>query len=297
MVQLRTIDVGVPLRYADYGGDGPPIVLLHGLGGIHLNWMRIAPDLVRHGRVLVPDLPGFGGTPALPQRTSMAKLQSVVERFLDEVAPGPLTLGGNSLGGVLTLLTARAHPTRVPRVMLFAPAVPHAWFEPVDLHAFVTMGMALLPGIGPASVQARPTRLGPERLVKEMMAMMTHDRTRIPADVLEAHIAEARARMERPWIGAAFSDALRSLSWLLLNRLQFASIVRGVKASGIVFAGERDRLVAARSIRETCALNPRFVYRAWPDVGHVPQLEVPERVLPEIERFFTQHPMSGVDAA
>lgn len=289
-MQLRTIDVGVPLRYADYGGEGAPIVLVHGLGGLHLNWMRLAPELVRHGRVLVPDLPGFGGTPALPDRTtSLESLGAALARFLDAVAPGPLTLGGNSLGGVLALLTAARQPERVRRLVLFAPAVPHAWFEPFDLDLFFTMGTAMLPGIGPASVQARPSMLGPERLVREMMATMAYDRRRIPQPVIDAHVEEARLRMARPWVGAAFTDALRSLSWLLLDRLQFANIVRSVAAPALVFAGERDRYVAVRSIREACELNPRFVFHSWRDVGHVPQLEVPERVVPEIERFFALH--------
>ncbi len=285
-MELRTVDAGVPVRYADYGGTGPAIVLLHGLGGIHLNWMRLAPQLVRHGRVLVPDLPGFGGTPALPGRTSVAALQATVSRFLDAVAPGEITLGGNSLGGLLALITALARPKDVRRLLLFAPSVPHAWFEPFDMHAFFKMGFALLPGIGPASIQARPSRLGPERLVKDMMNLMTHDRARIPPEVIGAHVEEARVRMDRPWVGAVFSDALRSLSWALLDRPSYAAMVRNITAPALVFAGERDRLIAARSIAEMCALNPRFTYRSWQDVGHVPQLEVPERVVPEIDRFF-----------
>lgn len=296
LVELRTIDVGVPLRYADYGGDGPAIVLVHGLGGIHLNWMRLAPELVRHGRVLVPDLPGFGGTPPVPGRTSLETLQAAVGRFIDAVAPGPITLGGNSLGGVLALLTAASRPARVQRLLLFSPAVPHAWFEPFDFDLFMTMGTAMLPGIGPASVQVRPSMLGPERLVKEMMATMTYDRRRIPEDVFRAHVDEARARMDRPWIGAAFTDALRSLSWLLLDRLRFANIIRSIESPTLVFAGERDRYVATRSVRDACELNPRFVFRSWHDVGHVPQLEVPERVIVEIERFFRLHPATGVAA-
>ena len=290
-MELRTIDIGVPVRYADYGGEGRPIVLLHGLGGVHLNWMRLAPELARHGRVLVPDLPGFGGSPPLPERTSVSSLENAVCRFLDAVAPGAVTLGGNSLGGVLSLLVAAKQPDRVRRLMLFSPAVPHAYFEPFDAQAFFEMGAAMLPFIGPAGVQARPARLGPERLVTEMMRFMAHDLGRIPKEVIDEHVAEARARMDRPWIGHAFSDALRSLSWRLLNRLEFAWMVRSIEAPAIVFAGERDRLVRARSIREMCELNPRFVYRAFPDVGHVPQLEAPERVMTEVERFFRQHPM------
>jgi pimeloyl-ACP methyl ester carboxylesterase len=297
MPQIRTFEAGVSIRYADYGGEGPPIVLVHGLGGIHLNWMRIAPELTRYGRVLALDLPGFGGSPPLRGGTSVAALESALGRFLDGVTEGPITLGGNSLGGALSLLVAARRPDRVRRLMLFSPAVPHAYFEPVDVRAFFTMGAAMLPYVGPSSVQGRPSRLGPERLVKEMMAFMTHNRRRIPRDVLAAHIEEARAKMDREWIGEAFSDALRSLSWLLLRRGHFASVVRQVAVPTLVFAGERDRLVRLRSIRHMCAWNKAFQLQSWPDVGHVAQLEVPERVLPVIDRFFSDHPIQASVAA
>jgi pimeloyl-ACP methyl ester carboxylesterase len=290
-VQIKTFDAGVPIRYADYGGDGPPIVLVHGLGGIHLNWMRLAPSLTRFGHVFALDLPGFGGTPPLPGSTSVASLEGALNRFVDGVAAGPLTLGGNSMGGVLALRIAASRPERVKRLMLFSPAVPHAYFEPVDMGAFLTMGAAMIPFLGPSSVQARPTRLGPVRLVKEMMSFMSYDRRRIPADVIDAHVEDARERMERPWIGRTFTDALRSLSWQLMKRPQFTSMVRKVAAPTIVFAGEKDKLVRLRSIREMTAWNPKFRLCTWPDVGHVSQLEVPERVLEELEPFFAAHPV------
>lgn len=288
IVQLRSLDVGVRLRYADYGGEGPPIVLLHGLGGLHLNWMRLAPALTRHGRVLVPDLPGFGGTAPLPAGTTMAGLGATLERFLEALAPGPVTLGGNSLGGTLSLLFAAQHPAKVASLLLFAPAVPHAYFEPFDVRAFFTMGAAMLPHFGPESVRGRAIRVGPERLVREMMAFMTHDRKRIPQDVLAAHIEEARARIDKPWVGSAFSDALRSLSWVLVNRLSFGEKVRAIRAPALVFAGDKDRLVRGRSIRQMCLLNPAFRFHHWGDVGHVPQLEVPERVIPLVEPFLAE---------
>jgi len=44
------------------GGDGPPIVLLHGQGEFAAVWIRVLPDLVRTHRVIVPDLPGHGAS-------------------------------------------------------------------------------------------------------------------------------------------------------------------------------------------------------------------------------------------
>jgi hypothetical protein len=44
------------------GGDGPPVVLLHGPGALAAEWMRVIPDLVTTHRVLAPDLPGHGAS-------------------------------------------------------------------------------------------------------------------------------------------------------------------------------------------------------------------------------------------
>src|SRR5688500_12533789 len=44
------------------GGDGPPVVLLHGPGANAAHWMRVLPDLVRSHRVIAPDLPGQGAS-------------------------------------------------------------------------------------------------------------------------------------------------------------------------------------------------------------------------------------------
>ena len=52
---------GIRLRWFE-GGEGAPIVLLHGFGGAASNWTLVAPELSASHRVLVPDLPGHGGT-------------------------------------------------------------------------------------------------------------------------------------------------------------------------------------------------------------------------------------------
>src|SRR5947208_8335140 len=57
---------GRRLHYAA-GGDGPPLVLVHGLGGTIENWRALAPSLAARHRVLVPDLPGHGRSELLPE--------------------------------------------------------------------------------------------------------------------------------------------------------------------------------------------------------------------------------------
>ena len=54
-----TVSAGARLRYF-VGGAGPPLALVHGLGGMATNWRLVAPALATEHRVVVPDLPGHG---------------------------------------------------------------------------------------------------------------------------------------------------------------------------------------------------------------------------------------------
>jgi pimeloyl-ACP methyl ester carboxylesterase len=54
---------GQTLHYADFGGQGPTIVLVHGLGGAHTNWLAVGAELAERGHVVALDLPGFGRSP------------------------------------------------------------------------------------------------------------------------------------------------------------------------------------------------------------------------------------------
>src|SRR5437879_13512071 len=69
---------GVRMRYF-VGGGGAPLVLVHGLGGAASNWTELAPLLRERHRLLVPDLPGHGGSPALPALSGL-------EPFADPLA-------------------------------------------------------------------------------------------------------------------------------------------------------------------------------------------------------------------
>src|SRR5947208_16524398 len=70
---------GVRMRYF-LGGEGPPLILVHGLGGAAANWTELVPLLVRRHRLLVPDLPGHGGSPALPPVAELEPFADRVER-------------------------------------------------------------------------------------------------------------------------------------------------------------------------------------------------------------------------
>ncbi|MFE5581386.1 alpha/beta fold hydrolase [Kitasatospora sp. NPDC056531] len=101
---------GVRVSCRDWGGSGPPVVLLHGLAGHAGEWDTLARNLSRRHRVVAVDQRGHGASERRPGDVSraayVADAVAVVER-LDLHRP---VLVGQSLGGHTAMLTAAAHP-------------------------------------------------------------------------------------------------------------------------------------------------------------------------------------------
>jgi pimeloyl-ACP methyl ester carboxylesterase len=112
---------GTRLRYV-VGGDGPPLVLVHGLGGTIENWRGLAPPLAASHRVLVPDLPGHGGSALLPEARDVDALAEAVLSVADTEEIRSAVWIGHSLGGVVALRAAVLRPDAVRGVVLAAAA-------------------------------------------------------------------------------------------------------------------------------------------------------------------------------
>ena len=109
------------LRYF-VGGDGPPIVLVHGLGGLASNWRLVAPPLAAKRRVIVPDLPGHGGSPALAEAPGIDPFAEAVLAVAAAEAAVPAPWVGHSLGGLVGLRAAVRRPDAVSGLVLAAGA-------------------------------------------------------------------------------------------------------------------------------------------------------------------------------
>ncbi len=113
----REVEVGGrPTRYLA-GGEGPPLVLLHGTGTNGREWAWSLPALARGRSVYAPDMPGFdgGGPVANPSPENYA---AFVAAFLDTLGLGPAAVVGNSFGGLVALRLALSEPSRVPALAL-----------------------------------------------------------------------------------------------------------------------------------------------------------------------------------
>src|SRR5438876_966375 len=159
-MRSRTIDLDGPVHYADFGGTGPTLVLVHGLGGSHVNWMAVAPALARDARVLAVDLAGFGRTPLGERSADVHANRILLDRFLEAVAAGPVVLVGNSMGGLVAMMEAALAPERVAGLVLVAPAQPRSAEARMDGRV-AALFLYALPVLGELALRWRARLLGP----------------------------------------------------------------------------------------------------------------------------------------
>jgi pimeloyl-ACP methyl ester carboxylesterase len=293
MMERRSVDLGGPVHYADFGGSGRPIVLVHGLGGSHVNWLAVAPRLASHGRVLAIDLAGHGRTPSLGRTAQVGANRQLLGRFVEEVARAPAVLIGNSMGGYISLAEAAAEPDKVAGLVLVDPAVPRAPGAGFDRGVVAFFAGVLLPGVGGALMRRRARR-GPLQNVRDTLALCCVDPARVDPEVFAAHVALARERAAfGPVVGRDFLDAVRSLTAALIRRRQFYAMVATIRAPALIVQGERDRLVRVEAARALAAARPDWQLEVLDDVGHVPQLETPARFLAVVEPWLRAHEVKG----
>lgn len=100
------------------GGDGPPMVLLHGPGEFAAAWLPVLPQLVRTHRVIAPDLPGHGasGTPDGPLDAD--RVLGWLGELIERTCPAPPVLIGRVTGGAIGARFAADHGDRLARLVL-----------------------------------------------------------------------------------------------------------------------------------------------------------------------------------
>ncbi|TQN43642.1 pimeloyl-ACP methyl ester carboxylesterase [Blastococcus colisei] len=275
----RTVDLGGPVHYVDFGGPdaAPTVVLVHGLGGSHLNWDLFAPLLSDHARVLALDLPGFGRSEPGDRRTTVHDNVQVLDRFLAEVAGTPAVLVGNSMGGMISILQAAASPRTVDGLVLLDAAVPGPR-RALDPLVAATFAAYAIPRVGERFLALRRKRSTPLRQVRDMLRLCGVDPDALPPSVIDRSLALVEQRQDVPAMDRAFLSATRSLVRVLLDPRRYREAMSSIRVPVLMVQGDADRLVPVAAAREVAGTHPGWRYLELPGVGHVPQLQVPDRV-------------------
>ena len=286
-----TADIGGPVFVADFGGNGPACVLVHGLGGSHLNWMSVGPELARTFHVLAPDLPGFGRSPSAGRQASIAANVRLIEDLIRNVAGSPALLMGNSMGGLIALGVAAGRSDLLSGLVLVDPALPIPRnellrFDPVAMRFVAAYA---IPKLGEYFLSRTAVTLGAEGLVRSTLARCTVDWRRVDSEMVAAMIDLEGDRFARPNWHEAVLEGTRSIVKTLASRNHAERWIRAVSAPTLLVHGTNDQIVRVSASRATSVVRPDWEYVELADAGHVPMMEVPATFLEVVDTW-----MAGV---
>lgn len=262
-------------------GDGPPLLLVHGLSGCWQNWLENIPHLARSHRVVAVDLPGFGASP-MPAREpiSIAGYARFLDRLCGVLGIDAAAVVGNSMGGFVSAELAIAAPQRVERLALVSAAgisAEHVRREPV---LAAGRAMAFSAGWAASRHASFARRPGLRRLALSLVV-------RHP-DRLSAPIAyELMSGSGRE----AFLPALEAnLGYPIRDRLP------RIACPTLIVWGTHDRVIPVRDADVFERLIPNARKEILPDTGHVPMLERPARFNALLDAFLGEEPSAPAPA-
>ena len=247
-------------------GSGPPVVLLHGLGGSAAVWHRNLPALKRRFRVFAPELWGADGH---GESTPEAGVRFVTG-FLDAVGCASAHLVGGSLGGFMAGSTAIAEPGRVRSLTLIGTAG-------LGRRIAFSQRLLTLPLIGEAMF--RPNR----RRVRRMLAMLIAE---WDADA-ERLVDELYAVRCQPGVPGRMLEVLRSgINLLGVKRsTRLLPALCDVRTPTLLVWGSRDPLFPIEDARRAAGVLRDAELLVVEGSGHWPYLEAPETFNPALLRF------------
>jgi pimeloyl-ACP methyl ester carboxylesterase len=244
------------------GGQGEPLMLLHGFGADKDNFTRVARFLTPHFRVIVPDQIGFGES-AHPQEVDYAPIaQAVRLRALAQaLSIQRLHLGGSSMGGHIALTYAALHPAEVKSLWLLDPG--GVWTAPESALQKIIRET----GHNPLMARSEDEFAG-------IFAFVMSDPPFIPRPMLNV-MARERIR----------NFALEDRIFKQLKADSVEERVTGMATPTLIVWGEKDRAINVATANVLHKLMPNSQVVIMPGIGHLPMIEQPQQSAEDYLRF------------
>lgn len=261
---------GMPVHYKREG-TGFPVVLIHGTGAMLQTWDEWARALVAQDyEVIRMDVQSFGLTgPRQDGDYSIDSYVHFLEQFIDKMKLDSFDLVGNSLGGNIAWHYAIEHPDKIGKMVLIAPS----GFETQDKEGSLVFELAKREWLGNIL-----KNMGTRFFVRRTLEDVYYDDSKIT----EKQYAQYLAASKREGNREAFIQRLQTKEQNKTDQLET------IKTPTLLMWGDRDVLVPDHLSARFAAALPRDTLIVYPNVGHVPMEEIPERSVKDAIDFLSR---------
>jgi pimeloyl-ACP methyl ester carboxylesterase len=259
-------------------GEGPVLLLVHGMAGNCENWREVIEPLAHRHTVIAPDLPGHGASaPGGGGDYSIAGLASGLRDLMLALGHDRATLVGHSLGGGVVMQLAYQFPEMAERLVLVSSGGLGPEVSPV-------LRAAALPG---ADLFIAATARAGERVGSAVGRGLSAIGLRPNADMSE--VARGYASLSDPERRAAFLATVRAVVGTGGQRVDATDRLYLAEALPVLIVwGARDPIIPVRHGEDAHNAIPGSRLEIFEDVGHLPQLESPGRFIAALERFLNE---------
>jgi pimeloyl-ACP methyl ester carboxylesterase len=274
-VRLRYRTVHGYRRAYRIAGEGPAVVLIHGIGDSSATWVDLIPGLARRHTVVAPDLLGHGASDKPRADYSVAAYANGVRDLLGTLGIERATLVGHSLGGGVAMQFAYQFPERTERLVLVSTGGVGREVNPV-LRAVSLPGADLM-----LATLGLPGMRVQTRLFVALMRRLDTDLGRDAPELLNLvdALPDATSR-------SAFIRTLRAVvDWRgqVVTMLDRCYLARGMPT--MLVWGSRDSVVPERHAHRAHAAMPGSRLEIFEGAGHFPFHSDPGRFLSLVDDF------------
>ena len=256
-------------------GEGPALLLLHGLACDHTTWLPVMEKLARKYTVIAPDLLGHGSSAKPRADYSLGGYANGMRDLLTILGVDKVTVVGHSFGGGVAMQFAYQFPERTERMVLVAPGGMGPEVTPLIRAltlpgAHQVLGLATLPVVR----QLGTTAL---RLLHKSGSIHTRDLAEV-ADIFET--------MKDPAARAAIRHVTRAVvdtKGQIVTMVDRAYLTQAMPM--LVVWGRHDRVIPASQADHVNLIAPDAVVEVMENCGHFPHKDHPERFVKVLDAF------------
>lgn len=254
------------LHYVEAGKKGRQIALL--LHGWSSSWYATSPllgQLAQRFHCIALDLPGYGQSPPLNETTTIPKYVDLLAKLIGKMSDGPVVLVGHSMGGMISLSLALAHPVLVERMVLLSPTISGRLSTAINL--FISP-ITMMERFGLGSLLVTATERAFVGLTDRLMRPVSFaERT----GITKADYERLRMDARKPGQGRVRAECYRAM---LENDL--SGRLSQIETPALVIWGAEDNTVPLRDAGVVADEWPAADLRILPKAGHWPQFEAPD---------------------